>query len=156
VGWWVRFLLWGFVLTIPCWMLANPYHALLRGTVSFLLGVQLPPRAPEDIEVHATQILGVFVALCLASVRAPLKKRVRAIALGLPALFGIELLTGLIAIQAGMLVQAGHGLPEPVMSFLDVALLAPPWVGAPVLWLLLLGRQQLPRLRLRESPAGTR
>jgi len=155
VGWWVRFLLWGVVLTIPCWVLANPYHALLRGTVSLLLGVQLPHRAPDDIEVHATQILGVFVALCLTSVRVPLKQRLWAVALGLPALFGIELLTGLIAIQTGMLAQGSHGLPEPAMKFLDAALLAPPWVGAPVLWLLLLGRRQLPGMRLQNSPVGT-
>ena len=154
MGWWVRFLLWGVVLTIPCWMLAHPYHALLRGTVSFLLGIRLPDRAPEDIEVHATQILGVFVALCLASVRVPLNRRLRAVAVGLPALFGIELLTGLVAIQTGMLAEAGH-VPEPVMKFLDAALLAPPWVGAPVLWLLLLGRRQLPGMRLQGSPART-
>jgi len=142
-SWWKHFLVWAIVLSIPCWVLADAYHTGLMTATSVLLGVVLPRRPTGEIEVHAAHALGIFAAMCLASTRAPLGRRLRAILIGVPTLMGIELLTGIIAIQAQILDQTGNGLPSWVLDFLDQALSAPPWLGAPLLWLLLLGSTQL-------------
>ena len=144
------------MLSVPCWVLADAYHAGLRAATSFLLGMALPRRAAGEIEVHATQVLGIFAAMCLASARTPMNRRLRAVVIGLPVLFGIELLTGVIAIRTQILAQTGGGLPPWLLRFRDQALIAPPWLGAPLVWLLLLGRWEFPVLRVGDRAAGGR
>ena len=151
----MRFLVWAVVLSVPCWVLADAYHASLRAATSFLLGISLARSPAGEIEVHATQVLGIFAAMCLASVRAPVGRRLRAIIVGLPVLFGIELFTGVIAIRSEIIAQSGGGLPPWLLKFRDQALIAPPWLGAPLVWLLLLGRWEFPVLR-PGGPAGVR
>jgi hypothetical protein len=143
--WWARFFGWAILLSAPCWLLADVYHRGLRAVAALVLGVRLPPPGSGEIEVHATQVLGIFAAMCLASMRAPLRRRLRAVLLGVPALMVIELLAGIVAIEAGVLAQRGSGLPGPLLAFLGEALAAPPWLAAPVLWILLLGAHQLPQ-----------
>jgi hypothetical protein len=156
MSWWKHFLFWAIVLSIPCWILADAYHAGLRAATSVLLGVVLPKRPLGEIEVQAAHALGIFAAMCLASVRAPLNRRLRAILIGVPTLMGVELLTGIIAIQTQILDQSGSGLPSWVLDFRDQMLSAPPWLGAPLLWLLLLGSSQLQGLWPGDVPRRAR
>jgi hypothetical protein len=144
------------VLSVPCWVLADAYHAALLSATSLLLGLTLPRQAGGEIEVHATQVLGIFAAMCLASVRAPMDRRLRALVIGLPVLFGIELLTGVVAIRTEILAQTGGGLPHWLLKFRDEELIAPPWLGAPLVWLLLLGRWEFPILQFGDRAAGVR
>jgi hypothetical protein len=151
-GWWPRFLLWTLALSAPAWWLADDYHLALRAAASHALGVPLAPVAPGEIEVHATQVLAAYAGMCLASARSSWRRRLLAIALGLPLLFGLELATGLLAIRTDTLAGAG-ALPAWVIRVRDQFLVAPPWLGAPLLWLVLLGR---PELRGLSGPASPR
>ncbi len=155
-SWWMLFLIWAILLSIPCWLLADVYHAGLRAITSAILGIALPKQRAGEVEVHATHVLGIFAAMCLASSRASWGRRLRAVAIGVPALMALELLTGIVALQTDILDQTGRGLPVWLMEFRDQALAAPPWLAAPVLWLLLVGPWQLPGSGTRQPPRGTR
>jgi hypothetical protein len=135
-------LLWTVVLSVPAWWLADEYHLGLRAVASLILAVKLSKGPPGEIEVHATQVLAAYAAMCLASVRSSWARRLGAIAVGLPLLFGLELLTGLVAIRTDELASAG-AIPAAALTLRDQYLLAPPWLGAPLVWLVLLGRREL-------------
>ena len=164
--WWKHFLIWAALLAVPSWMMANAYHMGLRAAASAILGLPLPRRSPGEIEVDATQVLGIYAAMCLASLRAPLGRRIAAILLGIPLLFALELLTGVLAIRSEMFLETGGRLPAALLRFRDIALTAPPWLAAPVLWLVFLGRWELGmavssgrrggRLEKRDGPRGAR
>jgi hypothetical protein len=138
--WWKHFLIWAALLAVPSWMVANAYHMGLRAAASAILGLPLPS---GEIEVDATQVLGIYAAMCLASLRAPPGRRMGAILLGIPLLFALELLTGVVAIRSELYLETGGRLPAVLLRFRDVALTAPPWLAAPVLWLAFLGRWEL-------------
>jgi hypothetical protein len=147
MGFWVRLLVWIALLAVPTWLLAEPYHASLRATVSLLTGLELPRRALSSGEVQATQAMGAFVALCLASRAAPLRRRLSAIAIGLLALAALDVCTGLFVLRTEMLSITYAGLPHWLLALSSQVVSSPPWLAAPIAWLLLLGKVELKDMR---------
>jgi len=142
--WLLRFLAWTTVLAPPFWLMSDAYHRALATTTFRILGIpsdQLVLRPPE---IPASHVLGVFSALCLASTRAPLARRLTALLLGLCAMVAVELLTGVLAIHWA-LSTAGASSTGWAQRVRDHLTALPAWIGAPVVWLLLLGRWELPR-----------
>lgn len=153
--WFVRFTLWLAALAWPCQLLAGAYQRLLIGGVAIALGHSLTPGGGADLA--ASNMLGIYSAMCLASTSAPRRARARALAIGLGALAAIELGTGLASVAAGM-HQAAHGeWPRWVLSTFEALLAVPRFTTAPALWLMLLGPFELPagwQARLGLRPAG--
>jgi hypothetical protein len=86
----------------------------------------------------------VFAAMCAASTGAPWERRLRAMGIGVALLVVIEWLTGTVAVAWGM---HDTGVSPFVERLQDNLTALPAWIGAPVLWLALLGDAELPGLR---------
>jgi hypothetical protein len=150
--WLLRVLAWATVLAVPSWFIGPAYHRLLASATLGILGIPSERLAFQPPEIPASHVLGVYAALCLASTRAPRARRLMALAIGLVALVGIEILTGVLAIRWEMEGAAGAALPPVALRMRGYLTGLPAWIGAPMMWLLLLGRWELPAA----APAGAR
>jgi hypothetical protein len=152
----LRFLLWATVLSAPCWLLADAYHRALATATLSVLGIPAPAAAIPPPDIPASHVLGVFAAMCLASTRSPWARRLAATLIGLASLALLEWLTGVLAVAWAMR-DAGHpAAPEFAGRLRDNVTSLPAWIGAPALWLALLGDRELPSGRKpRRPPSGT-
>jgi hypothetical protein len=154
--WLVRFLVWATVLAPPFWLLGDAYHHLLTTASLAVLGIPVGEVRFPPPEIPASHVLGVFAALCLASTRAPLRQRLLALSIGLAGMVVLELSTGVLAIHAQLSSAAAGAPPGPMDRMWDRLEGLPAWIGAPVLWLLLLGRWELPRAPRHPAHARVR
>lgn len=151
--WLLRFLLWATLLAVPCTFVSDGYQ---RGLAQLAMavftavgqGVQI-----EDVQVMAPFDLSIFAAMCLASVSAPWRARRRAIAIGLPALVGLEVLTVVAGIAVYMIWPQESRELETSLRLTGHVIETIPWVSAAVVWLLLLGAWEL---RMPLAPARNR
>jgi hypothetical protein len=155
--WLWRFLGWATVLAAPSWLIGDAYHHGLAKLSLWMLRIPADRMAFEPPDIPASHALGVFGALCLASVRTPLARRLVALAVGVAGLATLELFTGVMAIRWSLEAAAAGGASAPAQRLLGHLTGLPAWIGAPVLWLLLLGGRELPRAprpgRARSEPA---
>ena len=142
--WLARFLVWTTVLAAPAWLIGDAYHRGLARATLWLLRIPGERMTFQPPDIPASHVLGVFAALCLASTRAPRTRRFIALAIGLVAMVAVELLTGVLAIRWS-LDSASAAVSPPALRFQNYVTALPAWIGAPVLWLLLLGNRELPR-----------
>lgn len=155
MSWLLRFFLWATVLAAPCWFMADAYHHALAAATLAALRIPAPAAAIPPPDIPASHVLGVFAAMCLASARASWPRRVSVALIGVAGLMLIEWTTGVVAVAWAMHdVQhpAGPGFLERLT---DNVTALPAWIGAPVLWLALLGDAELPSQR-RHRRAATR
>lgn len=151
--WLLRFFLWATALALPCWLLADAYHYALAAATLAVLHIPAPASAVPRPDIPASHVLGVFAAMCLASTRASWRRRLAATAAGVAGLMLIEWLTGVVAIR-WMMRDAGQPAgPEFLTRLEDNVTALPAWIGAPTLWLALLGDRELPSHR-RPHPPG--
>ena len=120
----------------------------MRVLASFGFPVRLELRLQEPFN------LGIYAAMCLASVRAPMRERFRALALGLPALalFGLCTVVAVIGSHRLFSGDNGAGASEAASRLALSTIETIPWISAPALWLALLGPQELPK-RLLPPPS---
>jgi len=150
--WLLRFLLWATLLSVPCMLVSHAYqHGLARLAMAAFsalgLGVEI-----DDVQLMAPFDIAIFAAMCLASTAAPWAERRRALAIGLPALLGIELLTVLAAIGVTLPWRENSPQLEASMRLTGTLIETVPWVSAAVVWLMLLGAWELRGLPV--APAG--
>jgi hypothetical protein len=144
VRWLTRFLLWATVLSAPCWFVAGAYHRALAAATLGVLGIPMPEAAIPPPDIPASHVLGVFAAMCLASTRASWTRRLTSALVGVTGLVTLEWLTGVVAVAWAMR-DAGHGPGSAFIERLrDNITALPAWIGAPALWLALLGDRELP------------
>jgi hypothetical protein len=155
VRWLLRFLAWATVLAVPSWMLGDAYHRALAFVTLTLLGIPTGRFVYQRPEIPATHVLGVFAAMCLASTRAPRARRLWAIAIGLVCMVALELLDGMLAIRWGLEEASGQAVPVWALRMRGYLTSLPAWIEAPVLWLVMLGRYELPGLAGRRPGAGS-
>lgn len=141
----MRFLAWTTVLAAPAWLIGDGYHRGLARATLWLLRLPGDRMTFQPPDIPASHVLGVFAALCLASTRAPRARRFIALAVGLAAMVALELLTGVLAIHWSLDAAAGAAPSPQALRFQDYVTSLPAWIGAPVLWLLMLGGWELPR-----------
>ncbi|MBI1795529.1 MAG: hypothetical protein HYR74_00595 [Candidatus Eisenbacteria bacterium] len=142
--WLLRFIAWATLLALPCFWLDAAYVRMLAGVSLRLLGLggDLGRIPPPDIP--PSHVLGVYAAMCLASTRAPLARRIVAVAAGLAAMVALEIATGTLAMHWA--IESARAPASPALHRLrDYATSLPAWLGAPAVWLLMLGRWELPR-----------
>jgi hypothetical protein len=141
--WFVRCLLWATPLAVLCYAIAGPYQRLLIGTALTVLGLPSRPDAMRNVDLSAANVLGMYSAMCLASLRAPRRRRIVALLAGLAALVALEWVTGVTMLRMAM-TEAAHGsLPPAAAEARDQALDLIRWISVPVLWMALLGRWEL-------------
>ena len=146
----LRFAAWATLAFFAAWLIQHPYQnalaALAVRTVA-LLGTEVEW---QELELFFPFDLSIYAALCLASAWAPWRTRLRALALGLPVLMVIEVLTLVAMIQ---LLLASQNLPEArfeeVQRFVIGLIRLTGLVAAGCAWLYLLGWQQLPQFASR-------
>ena len=139
MSWILKALAYATLLTWPGHLFAATYQSLLLALAGALTGRELASSAPVDLS--ASNLLTLFVSLVLASDFAPWPRRWRALAIGVPALVGLEVATGIL----GMGLTGGggaHGAGRHT-EFADQALELSRWLGVPLLWGGLLGRLAL-------------
>lgn len=163
MNWLVRFLCWTLALAWPTYLLARPYQNLLLWMLSAPFGVHIPTPSNTPPDLAAANVLGVYVALCLATVAAPRKTRGRAIVLGLIVLTLVEWSSGVIGLFAAAMHHSAPTAATSQSSASETLERAPQWVAAPALWMAFLGAWVLPKrarslvgvrhLRTRERPA---
>jgi hypothetical protein len=122
----------------------GPYQTALvnASTAAYaLVGV----KTQLEVDLHEPMSVGVFIALCLASRTAPVRLRWRAILIGVPILFLVTLLciVWLVGMERFLWDYSGRSA-QVVARFVETTGEAIPWIAAPSLWLLLLGRRGLP------------
>jgi hypothetical protein len=153
VKWLLRFLLWATLLSVPCAFVSHGYHRGLAQVAMAALAVFGQGVEIEDVQVMAPFDLAIFAAMCLASLAAPRAARIRALAIGLPALVGIEVLTVVAGIAVSLLWPEGSSGLDTSLRLTGYVIETIPWVSAAVVWLLLLGPWEL---RMAPEPARAR
>lgn len=151
--WALRFLGLATLFAIPCFLVSGPWQrglAAIAGAILSRFGV---PIEMSDVEVMAPLDLGLYLAMCLASRRAPARARRRAIEWGAPIIVALEVLTLIAAVVAYMALHrgAGDGAGARLMGTL---LEFVPWASAITVWLALLGAWELP-IGVVARPADT-
>jgi hypothetical protein len=138
--WFLRFLLWATLLAYPCLRLAGTYQRLLLGTVSVIVGVELLPDARSAPDLAAANMVGLYVAMCLATTSAPRHDRWRAVLIGITVLTGLECATALASFGLSSLEARRGPWPATARAVFE-ALSSVPRLGAgPAVWLFTLGR----------------
>lgn len=143
--WLARFLVWTTVLAGPAWLVGDAYHRGLARATLWLLRLPGDRWTFQSPDIPASHVLGVFAAMCLASTRAPRARRLIALGVGLAAMVALELLTGVLAIRWSLDAATGAAPSPQLLRLQDYVTSLPAWIGAPMLWLLLLGGWELPR-----------
>ena len=156
--WFLRLVIWGTVLALPCYWLAAGYQHLLLSTIAFVLGLRMRPDAEViSLDLSAANALGLYAALCLSSIRTRWPRRLGMLAVGLLVLACVECLVGGIAASAAI-SQSRTGPWNPVAQRIwDEMLGVQHWVTVPTIWFLLLGRFEVPpALGPRERVEGAK
>src|SRR5882672_3289299 len=97
--WLARFLGWVSFLGVPCYLLMRPYQDTLAAIAMMILESVGAP-AHLEVDLHEPLSLGVYAAMCLSSHKSPIRVRVRALILGVPALAAFGLLAVLVFVVA--------------------------------------------------------
>jgi hypothetical protein len=142
--WLLRFLAWATVLAVPSWYIGAAYHRMLATLSLGLLGIPSGNLTFRPPDIPASHVLGVYAAMCLASTRAPRARRWIALAAGIAVLVALEVLTGTLAIRWELEGASGSGLSATALRLRGYLTSLPAWIGAPMVWLILLGRHELP------------
>jgi hypothetical protein len=154
--WLVRFLLWATALALPVYALGGAYERMLAAAAMGLLGLHGDLSHMPAPEIPASHVLGVYAAMCLASTRAPVRRRLIAIAIGIVVMIALEIATGTMAVRWALEGANGDEVSPALHRLRDYLTSLPAWLGAPATWLLLLGRWELPRAGERRVSSGGR
>jgi hypothetical protein len=143
VKWLLRFLLWATLLSIPCALVTHAWQRGLARAAMVVLAAVGQGVEIEEVQVMAPFDLAIFAAMCLASLKAPWAARRRALLVGLPAIVAIEVLAVVAGI--GVTLMWPENSPQLTASLRLMANLIEtvPWVGAALVWLLLLGAWEI-------------
>ncbi|HEY3216495.1 MAG TPA: hypothetical protein VGK93_08380 [Candidatus Eisenbacteria bacterium] len=153
--WWARFLGWASALTAASLLFGEGYRWALAQAAMALIALGGQQVVLQKIEVLAPSDLALFGALCLASRRARWRVRFKALAIGIPSLVAMDVLSVVLGVSF-LMYQGAHGPAAPgIARWVDGVMAMLPWMSACVLWLLLLGFRELPVQRRGGEPRGS-
>lgn len=140
------FALWATLLFFPSWKIAKDWQSAVGGAAASMVSSAGREIQVVDLELFYPFDIGVYVALCLASTWVPWRRRAIAIAVGIPALYVLEVLTLAIAFGTMMSGLGPHGsapAAEAAERFATGLIRVTGLVTAGGLWFLWLGRERL-------------
>jgi len=143
-SWSIRVVMWSAILAVPCWLSSASYERGLAAVIKGVVDLAGHSLSISRLEVFAPFDIGIFVSMCLASRRALLRRRVRALVLGIPLLAILE-----VVVMVGatfVMISNQHGALAGDF-FGDLAgrwVKTIGWVNPLVLWWGFLARWELP------------
>jgi hypothetical protein len=161
VKWLLRFLLWATLLSLPCALVSHAYQRGLARVATVVLAAAGQGVEIDEVQVMAPFDLAIFTAMCLASLAAPWPMRRRALAIGLPVLVALEVLTVTGGIAFSAFWPHSSSQLDASLRLTGLVMETVPWVGGVTVWLLLLGAWELrvlpesgrPSVRPKARPA---
>jgi len=144
VKWTLRFLGFATLFAIPAFFVSGPWQRALGQIATAVLS-----RFGIDIEMSEIQMMApfdisIYLAMCLASRRAPGIARRRAIEWGIVAMVLVEILTVVSAVLAFFALAHGGAGAAPGSRLTQQVIEFVPWASAATVWLLMLGAWELP------------
>jgi len=152
--WFVRCVLWATPLAFVCYLISGPYQRALLWTALAALGLPARPEATGSVDLSAANVLGMYAAMCLASRRAPPRRRALALPLGLLMLVALEWTSGLFALRTAMLEASHPDLSPMLLRARDELLEYVRWISVPLIWLVMLGRWEVPAAARKAHGSG--
>lgn len=147
----MRFLLlltaWGTAAFIPAYVVARPWQRIIGALAAWVLGVFGTQIEVVELDLFFPYDIAVFAALCLASSWAPWRRRLRTIAVGVPVMIALEVLSVTLAMAS--MVAAGTGPHATATGLQDAERFATGvirvtgLVAAAVVWFYFVGRERL-------------
>lgn len=153
VKWFALALVYATLLTWPGHLLAPAYQALLLGLTGLVTGATLVPSSDGSVDLSASNVLTIFVALCLASGFAPWRLRLRAILLGLMFLVAVECATGVLGMGLARALSTTGAVRSAWSAVLEQLLELPRWLAVPLAWGVLLRPSRLAQAAAMQPPA---
>lgn len=151
--WALRFLGFATLFAIPCYFLSGPWQRVLGSIATSVvsrLGIEIEM---SDLEIMAPFDLGIYLAMCLASRRAPALARRRAIEWGSVFIVLLELATIVAAILIYFALERRGPAPDSGTRLMQNVIEFVPWASATTVWLLMLGAWELPLGALAPGPS---
>lgn len=142
--WFRRFAAWATLLAPICWLLYHPWQHGLAAVVNGVLTAVGMPTSLERVDVGAPFDVGLFVALCLASRRAPTRTRARALLVGVPLALALEVVFTSLSIATMVMRHSRELQVDPFMRAGFYLTDTIPWVSGAILWVALLGGWEMP------------
>jgi len=142
--WIMRLVVYGTALTTVCRHLSHEYQEWLAISTSGIMRLIGQPVTLTSLEIYAPVDVGIFVAMCMASNKAPRRVRLRALMVGMPLMAILELCTVLLALGvtlAGPTQSLGGTLAYGLARYAPETLI---WIVPVFLWLALLGSWEVP------------
>lgn len=146
--WTLRFVAFATLLAIPCFFLSKPWQHVLGRIASGLLGAFGLSIEMQEVQLMAPFDLGIYVAMCLASRRAPPLARRRALEWGIPLMTLLELVTIVVAILVYFALAKQPAGERAALRAAENLIEFVPWASATTVWLTMLGAWELPLARL--------
>lgn len=149
-GWWswsIRVVMWSAILAVPCWLSSSVYERGLAAVIKWLVDLAGHSLSIDRLEVFAPFDIGLFASMCLASRRAPLRRRVRALVLGIPLVAAMEVV---VIVGATFIILSNQQGVLARDFFGDLAgrwVKTIGWVNPLVVWWGFLARWELPNSR---------
>lgn len=147
-GWLPRFIVWASLLAVPCWWISTSWQSALAAVASApfaWFGMRIEMLA---FNVSAPFDLGLYLAMVLASRRAPARRFRRAWWIGIPVILAAEVIT-VSGAMALVLLSGNQDVFRMTMRIMPYLVETIPWVAAPLTWLALLGSWELPDAALQ-------
>ena len=135
----LRLTAWATLAFFVSWWLHPGWQHVIGGLSARLAAPPGTEIEVTDIEVFFPFDLGVFCALCLASSWVSRARRWRAIAIGMPALIGVEVLTLVLSFKVMLSHADAEQMSRLTYAIIRMSELVPPSAA----WLYLLGRERL-------------
>lgn len=158
-GWPLRTLFWSAIAFPICYALTGPYERVLAEVVKALVALTGRKLNITSLEAFAPADLGLFVSMCLASVQASRRTRLRAILLGVPLLAALEVAVLLGATWFILMHQHGVLADEFFRNFPHNLVKTIGWINPLLVWLAFLGSLELrlpaPRTGARVASEGS-
>jgi len=144
----MRFLLlvtgWATVAFIPAWIVAHPYQQVIGAIAARIVS---PPGSTiefVDLEIFFPFDIAIYAALTLASTWATWPRRMRTLALGLPVMVVLEVVTLALAMGAMLsAASAGTEALQEAQRFSTGIIRVTGLVTAAGVWFYFVGRERL-------------
>lgn len=150
--WLLRFLLWATLLSAPAVFVSGVWQRGLAQVARAVLAMLGQDVLFDVVQVMAPLDLAIFTAMCFATTAAPWRARRRALAIGLPALVGLEVAMVVAGVGVSIIWPEKSPERETSLRLTGYVLETIPWVSGAVMWLLLLGAWEL-RMPVAPAPA---